>query len=65
MKRRVRKPVNAPDPLERYAIVSRNYIAEAMFKPQTSEAKLEFGTQFGHDSQNAEIKPVSRRLTSG
>lgn len=39
---------------ERYAIVSRNDIADAMRKLQTSEAQSQIGAQIGHvDESNA------------
>ena len=39
---------------ERYAIVSRNDIADAMRKLQNTEAELQSSTQIGHDSNAVE-----------
>jgi integrase len=47
---------------ERYAIVSRNDIADAMRKLQNTEAELQIGTQIGHDSNTAENAEQTMRV---
>lgn len=47
---------------ERYAIVSRNDIADAMRKLQNTEAELQIGTQIGHDQQTAQPEAQRARV---
>ena len=49
---------------ERYAIVSRNDMADAMRKLQNTEAELQIGTQIGHDSDATKNAMQSARGTS-
>ena len=47
---------------ERYAIVSRNHIADAMQKLQTSEAELAIGHEIGHAAQATQTEAESQRV---
>ena len=47
---------------ERYAIVSRNDIQDAMRKLQTSEAELEIGHKISHAEQGASTQPAVERV---
>jgi hypothetical protein len=47
---------------ERYAIVNRNDIADAMRKLQTSEAQTQIGAQIGHVDQTGIIQPQAQRI---
>ncbi len=47
---------------ERYAIVNRNDIADAMQKLQNTEAELQIGTQIGHEARKR--KPKCRERAS-
>ena len=47
---------------ERYAIVSRNDIQDAMRKLQTSEAELAIGHEISHAEQTATTQPASQRV---
>jgi hypothetical protein len=47
---------------ERYAIVSRNDIQEAMRKLQTSEAELAIGHEISHAEQTATTRAEVRHI---
>jgi hypothetical protein len=47
---------------ERYAIVSRNDLADAMRKLQVSEAQIEIGAQIGHSDLKAAPVSEMRRV---
>ena len=47
---------------ERYAIVNRNDIADAMRKLQTSEAQLETGAQIGHADNSSVAQAQNQRV---
>jgi hypothetical protein len=47
---------------ERYAIVSRNDIQDAMRKLQTSEAEIEIGHEISHAEQTGTTKAAVQRV---
>lgn len=47
---------------ERYAIVNRNDIADAMQKLQNTEAELQIGTQIGHEAEKTQTEVQRARV---